>query len=216
MKNFRILILFCLLLISNLNHAQDENKSWIIKYDLISLLGDQVTNSMGVMLGFEHFIKENSSLAFDAMYIFPCSSCGKVYTSITTEKTNGFSLSGEYRFYLIPGKQASTGFHLGPQVYYQYTNADMRETYEGGKENLYQVYRSLFATHAMAGYQLPIAGPLFFNPSFGLGFRFISSRNENKKGNDSGQHEFLYNKDYESGSQWFPSFKINIKIGLIL
>jgi hypothetical protein len=168
---------------------------------------------MGIMLGFEHLLNQNSSVAFDAMYIFPCSACGKPYTSITTDKTNGFSLSGEYRLYLVPGKQEATGFHLGPQVYYQYTIADMPETYDGGKENIYQVYRCLLATHVMAGYQLPLIGPFVFNPSIGLGFRFISSRNENKSGNDSGQHEFLYNKEYESGSQWFPSFKFNIKIG---
>ncbi len=68
----------------------------------------------------------------------------------------------------------------------------------------------------MAGYQLRIAGPLYFDPSAGLGIRYISSRNENKLGSDSGQHEYPYNKNYESGAQWFPSFDISIKIGLKL
>lgn len=214
MRRFRIQLLLVMMFICSFNYAQDVGRGWILKYDIVSLLGDQVTNSMGIMLGIEHFLNEKRSVAIDAMYIFPCSGCGKTYSSIPTDKTNGFSVSGEYRFYIIPGRQPATGFHLGPQVYYQYTVADLPETYDGGKENIYQVYRSLLATHVMAGYQLPIAGPFVFNPSFGLGFRYISSRNENKQGNDSGQHEFLYNKDYESGSQWFPSFKLNIKIGL--
>ena len=58
--------------------------------------------------------------------------------------------------------------------------------------------------------------PFFFDPSLGLGLRYISSRNENKKGNDSGQYEYPYNKDYESGAKWFPSFIMNLKIGLKL
>lgn len=214
MKNLCITFI-SLLLITTSALTQDKTNRWIIKYDLISLLGDQVTNSMGMMLGFEHFLKNNSAISFDAMYIFSCA-CDMPYTRIHTEKTNGFSLSGEYRFYLDQGETQSTGFHLGPQFTYQYTQTEMRETYDGGIENFYQVYRELLAAHAVAGYQLRIAGPLVFDPSFGLGLRYISSRNENKEGTDSGQHEYLYNKDYESGSQWFPSFTINIKIGLKL
>ncbi|MEN8224745.1 MAG: hypothetical protein ABFS05_05225, partial [Bacteroidota bacterium] len=142
--------------------------------------------------------------------------CEKAYTGITTEKTNGYLLSAETRHYIFPGKQTLSGFHLGPQIIYQYTKSEMMETYDGGIENSYQVYRHLLAAHAMAGYQLRIAGPVFFNPSLGLGFRYISSRNENKKGPDSGQHEYPYDKDYESGNKWFPSFTVNIKIGLKL
>ena len=215
MKNIRI-PLFILMLSYTSIYAQESNRDWIIKYDLTSLLGDGVTNSMGVMLGFEHFLDDNRSFTMDAMYIFPCSSCNVPYTKIHTEKTNGFSVAGEFRFYLYQGKEASTGFHLGPQVLYQHTVAEIRETYDGGIENFYQVYRDLLSAHAMAGYQLQLAGPLFFNPSLGLGLRYISSRNENKKGTDSGQHEFPYDKDYESGSQWFPSIVINLKIGLKL
>jgi len=216
MNNIRLFIVIAIMLATGIAHSQEKTHGLIIKYDIMSLLGDQVTNSTGIMMGVEYFNKANRSFAIDAMYIFPCEACGKPYTSITTEKTNGFSLSTENRFYLFPGKHPFTGFHLGPQIYYQYTISDMRETFNEGRENIYQVYRNLFAVHAMAGYQLRIAGPLFFNPSIGLGLRYINSRNENKMGPDSGQHEFPYNKDYESGAEWFLSFKVNLKIGLKL
>jgi hypothetical protein len=216
MKTIQYILCLYIIFISTITFGQDNNKAWMIRYDLISLLGDQVTNSMGVMLGVEHLSGNNKSFAIDIMYIFPCSRCEKPYTSISAEKTNGVLLSVETRYYLFPGKASFSGFHLGPQIYYQYTRSEMRETYDGGIENFYQVNRNLLAAHAMAGYQLQITGPLFFNPSIGLGLRYISSWNENKKGTDSGQHEYPYNKDFESGSKWFPSFTINIKIGLKL
>ncbi len=216
MKTLRYILCLSIILTSTITFSQENSRSWMIKYDFTSLLGDKVTNSMGAMLGLEYSAGGNRSFEFDAMYIFPCSSCGKSYTSITAEKTNGLLLSAESRYYLFPGKHLFTGFHLGPQVYYQYTRSEMRETYDGGTENFYQVYRNLLAAHAMAGYQLRITGPLYFNPAIGLGFRYISSRNENKKGADSGQHEYLYNKDFESGSEWFPSITINLKIGIKL
>ena len=107
MKTLRYLLCLSFLLTSTISFSQERSKSWMIKYDLISLLGDQVTNSMGVMLGLEFLSGENKSFEFDAMYIFPCSSCGNNYTSITTEKTNGFLLSAESRYYLIPENKYS-------------------------------------------------------------------------------------------------------------
>ena len=216
MKIFKLSIVIGIMLTAATTYSQQNTGGVIIKYDIMSLLGDQVTNSMGIMMGVEYFAIKDKSFSLNAMYIFPCANCEQPYTSISTEKTNGFSLSAENRYYLFPGKSPFTGFHLGPQIYYQYTIADMRETYNDGVENIYQVYRNLFAAHAMAGYQLRIAGSLFFDPSLGLGLRYISSRNENKKGNDSGQYEYPYNKDYESGAKWFPSFIMNLKIGLKL
>ncbi len=217
----RTFIIFCSVfyMASMLATAQNDHKSnkyCIIKYDLISLLGDQVTNSMGVKLGFELALQDDRSLGADLMYIFPCSSCGQSYTTVKTEKTTGFMLSAEYRFYLFRGKHPLSGFHLGPQLEYQFTRSEMNETYDNGILNTYQVYRNLVATHAMAGYQFRVTGPLYFNPALGVGLRYISSRNENKKGDDPGQHEFPYNKDFETGAKWFPSITINIKIGLKL
>lgn len=194
------------------SEAQDKNP-WMIKYDFMSLLGDGVTNSMGVKLGAEIPVSDRQSLEFDLMYIFPCPSCTDSYMTIITEKTNGLKLNAEYRFYLLHRPDQISGFHLGPQVFYQYTKADMSETYQNGTANTYHVYRNLVSAHAMVGYQIKIAGPLYFDPAIGFGVRYISSRNENKKGGGSGQHEFIYDKDYESGAQWFPSFTINIKIG---
>lgn len=210
-----IIIMFCLA--NNLLRSQDVTlRGWLLKYDVISLLGDQVSSSMGVRLGVEFMTGRDQSLSADIMYIFPCTSCGEAYTRIETEKTVGFLISADYSFYLITGKQAFSGFHLGPRLAYQFTQADMYETYQNGIPNTYQVYRNMIAAHAMAGYQIRIAGPLYFDPALGFGFRFISSRNENKMGDDPGQHEFIYNKDYESGAQFFPSFDISIKIGLKL
>ena len=214
-----LLILACIFY-SFLSQAQTSDglnrKGIIMKYDLISLLGDQVTNSMGVQLGVEFSAGKNKSLEVDLMYIFPCASCSRPYTSIHTEKVNGIQLSGEYRFYLFSGEKPFSGFHLGPQVLWQHTLAGMHETYNNGVNNDYEVFRDLFTTHAMAGYQFRIVGPLHFDPALGLGLRYISSRNEGKKGEGSGQHEFPYDKDYESGAKWFPSITINLKIGLKL
>ncbi len=201
----------------NLLLSQDVRKNaCIIKYDVISLLGDQVTTSMGVGLGVELMVGSDQSLSTDVMYIFPCKSCGEAYTKIETEKTVGFMVSADYSFYLIPGKHPFSGFHLGPRLAYQYTRSDMYETYQNGVPNTYQVHRNMLSAHAMAGYQFRIAGPLYFDPALGFGVRYISSWSENKKGDDPGQHEFPYDKDFESGAKWFPSFDISIQLGLKL
>jgi hypothetical protein len=188
----------------------------MLKYDVISLLGDQVSNSTGIRLGAEIKNPGNRSLEFDAMFIFPCTSCGGAYYTVETEKTVGFMVSADRRFWLYSGRQAFSGFHVGPRLAYQYTQAEMYETYDNGTPNTYFVYRNMGTLHVMAGYQLCIAGPLYFDPELGIGLRYISSWNKDKKGNDPGQHEFPYDKDYESGSKWFPSFDFNIKLGIKL
>ena len=220
MKRTTIIIVFTIIQMTTITaNAQQEvkhRKGFMIKYDLISLLGDQVSNSMGVRLGFEMLRGTDQAVAADIMYVFPCRSCGQAYTTIETEATVGFMVSGEYRFYLFPGKNAFSGFHVGPQLAYQYTRSEMNETYGNGMPNSYYVYRNQFGIHGMAGYQLGIAGPLYIDPALGLGFRYINSRHEDKLGNDPGQHEFPYDKDFESGARWFPGFDISIKIGLKL
>ncbi|HSG67219.1 MAG TPA: hypothetical protein VK994_00835 [Bacteroidales bacterium] len=216
MKASRIIHLMIAMTITLNINAQDQDRGFIIRYDAISLLGDQTTNSMGVKLGAEYFYRAKSSISLEAMYVFTCDACGESFTKVNTENTNGFSVSAENRNYLVPGKAAFSGFHLGPLVSFLYSSSEMWETFDGGVENHYQVYRYLLTAHVMAGYQFRIAGPLYFNPAFGLGFRFVSSRNENKKGTGSGQHEFPYDKDFESGSKWFPGINISINIGLKL
>jgi len=219
MKHFAFILWSASMLIPYLTNAQsgpEKSKSYLIKYDLISLLGDQVTNSMGIQIGSEIFLTANGSLEADVMIIFPCSSCGKPYTSIKTEKTNGFTLSAAYRYYFYSGVKPSSGFHIGPQALYQYTVSELSETYDDGIPNSYHVYRNMGCLHAMTGYQICIAGPLYFDPVIGLGLRYISSYNRGKKGEGSGQFEFPYNKDFETGSKLFPSVTINLKIGFKL
>ena len=208
-------LLISLLNLMNLSE-QDNKMDFIIKYEFISLLGDQVTNSMGFQLGAELQLKEKQSLTFDAMYIFSCQSCQGAFTRIYTESTHGYMLGSEYRFYLVSEDQKISGFYLGPQILFQHTKSVLRETYDGGIDNQYQVYRDLMAAHVMTGYQLRITGPLYFNPAVGVGIRFVNSRTLNKKGTDSGQHEFPYDKDFESGSKWFPGINACIKLGIKL
>lgn len=191
--------------------SETEKSPWMLKYDFMSLMGDGVTNSMGVKLGVEIPLKNNQSFEFDAMYIFPCAICNSDYFRIKTEKTNGFTLTAEYRFYLLHRPAPMGGFHLGPQIFYTYTKADMLETTKG-QPNTYHVYRNLVSAHAMVGYQAKMARRLYFDPSIGIGLRYISSWNDNKIEAGSDQYEIPYNKPYESGSKWFPSFTINIKI----
>jgi len=220
MERNKILILATfigiLVFTANAQEEKDMKKGFIIKYDLISLLGDQVSNSMGVRLGFEGMTAKDQSISADIMYIFPCKNCGEAYTKIETEKTVGFLISTSYSFYLFNRDIPFRGFHVGPQLAYQYTQSEMLETYDQGVPNTYEVYRNMFTAHAMAGYQMRIAGPLYFDPALGFGLRYISSRNKSKKGSDPGQHEFPYDKDYESGASWFPSIDISIIIGLKL
>jgi len=210
------MIIGMLVFTANAQEEYNPKKGFIIKYDLISLLGDQVSNSMGVRLGFEGMTVKDQSIGADIMYIFPCKNCGKAYTKIETEKTVGFLVSANYSFYFFNREDPFRGFHIGPQLAYQYTRSEMPETYDQGVPNTYEVYRNMFTAHAMAGYQINILGRLYFDPALGFGLRYISSRNENKKGSDPGQQEFPYDKDYESGAGWFPSIDISIKIGLKL
>ena len=214
MKTIRILFGTIILWLGLCAYSQEDANPVILKYDLVSLLGDQVTNSAGILLGLEKFIRPRHSVNLDAMYIFPCAGCGKSYTSINTESTKGLSVSAGARYYPFVKNGTATGFFFGPLFSYQFTRSEMWEASDTDGENHYQVYRSLFSAHVMAGYQIRIIGPFFFDPSIGLGTRFVSSRNENKTGTDSGQHEFLYDKDFESGSKWFPSLTFSIKIGL--
>lgn len=220
MKELKKMIagLLCLFIVATAASQESPlgKPGFMLKYDVISLLGDQVSKSAGVRLGIEFAAGNNSSIETDVMFIFPCASCGKPYTTINTESTRGFSLSAGYRYYLFSEDPGFKGFHIGPQILYQYTESDMPETYDNGISNTYFVYRNLLAFHAMAGYQLRIAGLLMFNPVVGIGTRYISSINANKKQSGTGQHEFPYNKDYENGSQWFPSVIIELKIGLKL
>lgn len=190
--------------------SETEDKPWMIKYDFMSLMGDGTTTSMGVKLGVEIPLKNNQSFEIDAMYIFPCAACKTDYFRIKTEKTNGFTLTAEYRFYLLHRPAPMGGFHLGPQVFYTYTKADMLDT-PGIPSTTYHVYRNLVAAHAMVGYQARMARRLYFDPSIGIGLRYISSWNEYKIEDGSDRYEFPYNKPYEWGSQWFPSVTINIK-----
>lgn len=212
-----IILLFTMLTVSHPIWSQEgEKNGFIIKYDVISLLGDQVSNSSGIRLGAEVRSGNNRTLVFDAMFIFPCKSCGETFYAVETEKTVGFMVSADHRFWLYAGKQAFSGFHVGPRLAYQYTQAEMYETYDNGVPNNYFVYRNMGTFHLMAGYQLCIAGPLYFDPELGIGLRYISSWHKGKIGNDPGQHEIPYDKEYDSGSKWFPSFDFNIKIGLKL
>ncbi len=216
MNTKQILIAAITLCMSYLVSGQDIKNPIILKYDVISLLGDQVTNSMGVKLGAEYFVTPRHAAGADLMYIFPCSNCSKPYTSIKTESTRGYSVSLFYRYYIHDGIERPEGFYLGPHASYQRTQSEMWEGSDEFGENLYQVYRDLLSFHLMAGYQLNIAGPVYFDPSLGLGVRYISSRSLNKLGTGGGVHEFPYDKDFESGSKWFPSLCFSIKIGIKL
>ena len=216
MKKLNILTIIMFISFHPIWSQEGEKNGLIIKYDVISLLGDQVSNSAGIRLGAEVRNGSNRSLVFDAMFIFPCQSCGGAYYTVETEKTVGFMVSADHRFWLYSGKKAFSGFHVGPRLAYQYTRAEMYETYDNGTPNNYFVYRNMGTIHVMAGYQLWIAGPLYFNPELGIGLRYISSWHKDKKGGEPGQHEFPYDKDYESGSKWFPSFDFNIKLGIKL
>lgn len=218
MKKRSIILWFTIVLLTSGGFAQGEKaeqRGLVLKYDLLSLLGDQVTNSMGIRLGAEIPAGNFSSVSADLMYIFPCANCGQTYTSIKTGKTSGYQVSEEYRYYLKPGKHVSGGFYLGQQLLYQRTNSEMNET-NNGTPDTYNVYRDMFALHALAGYQLRIVGRLFFDPSAGIGCRYISSQTKNKKGHDPGQYEYFYNKNFEEGSSWFFSLNLQLKIGLKL
>jgi len=219
MKKFSTIIItaiFSLHVLTLSGQAESAKPGFTAWYDLMSLLGDQVSNSTGIGIGAEVATWPGQGLEAGLMYIFHCASCGKPYTSITTDDMRGYRISAAYRFYVFQSKTPMSGFHLGPAAEYQHTAYEMDETYGGGIPNTYRVYRNLVAAHAMAGYRIRVAGPLYLDPELGLGIRYISSRNEGKMGAGPGQHEFLYNKDFESGAQWFPSIQASIKIGFKL
>lgn len=216
MKKAFTLFIIMLITLHPIWSQEDKENDLIIKYDVISLLGDQVSNSSGVRLGLEVMYSSDRSLAFDVMFVFPCASCTGAYYTIETERTVGFMVSADHRFWLYRADIPISGFHLGPRLAYQFTQSEMSETYDNGTPNNYHVYRHMIGLHAMAGYQFRIVGPIYFNPEIGFGTRYISSRDEGKIGDDPGQHEFPYDKDYESGSKWFPSIDFNLKIGLKL
>jgi hypothetical protein len=180
----------------------------------MGLLGDQVSNSLGVRVGFEHRPGSKHAYGADIMSVFPCKTCGQAYARVKSEMTVGVLVSAEYRNYLFTGKTSCDGFHLGPRLAYQFTVSELNETLGSNIQNAYDVKRHMVTAHMMAGYQLQVTGPLYLDPSLGLGIRYISSRSPDKKGTDPGQKEFPYNKDFESGRKFFPSVDISIALGL--
>jgi len=124
-KTSTLYIIIVFLTSHSLQSQEDIQRNCILKYDVISLLGDQVSNSMGVRLGAEIMYDDKKSLVFDAMYIFPCNSSGGAYTKVETENTVGFMVSADYRFYLFQREHAIGGFHIGPRLAYQFTRSEM-------------------------------------------------------------------------------------------
>ena len=135
MKIFKLSIVIGIMLTAATTYSQQKTSGVIIKYDIMSLLGDQVTNSMGIMMGVEYFAKKDKSFSLDAMYIFlHVLIVGSLIQVLVLKKPMVFHYQLRTDTTSFPGKSPFTGFHLGPQVHYQYTIAEMRETYNGGVE----------------------------------------------------------------------------------
>jgi uncharacterized protein YxeA len=216
MKNILVLLfVICSFFVFGQNQSDIENKPVkIIKFDISSLMGDQVTNSSGIQLGLEIELKDNLSFEQDLMYIFKYDRSYKRYFEITCENINGIKSVSELRYYFKKDIDPKfTDIYMAPNLILQYTNAIREENDEYGTPNNYQVNRFVFALHGKIGLQFALYKNLYLDISTGLGVRNISSNAIGKKSNNNNEHEFLYGKLYDNGSEWFISLTGSFRLG---
>jgi len=200
------------------NSVEQKTKAEkIIKFDIGSLLGDMATNSTGIQLGIESELKDSYSFEQDLMYIFKFDRNNYQFPKIDIENIYGLKSSSELRYYLRKGiKPILTDVYWGHNLILQYTYAK-RKQFDNQDKDYYFVNRFVFAFHEKIGLQFSLYKNIYFDISFGIGIRYISSNTVNDEfNNNNNESEYPYVKPYNSGSKWFPSITGGYKIGFKL
>lgn len=213
-KNKIILIVVLAFLISNNNSfCQDslkiKQRNFLIKIPPFLLIGDFITNSMGIPINIEIKLKRNLSFSQTFSYIIPNRYNGDFLT-VDVDNIRGIRTDSEIKRFLN-NRNNLTGFYLGTHILYQYTDAFTTL-------NNIRVFRNLFALHEKIGWQYIGKKGFIFDSAIGIGARYISSHtncNCNIYGieYESGLIFSPYNKPYAYGSKWFFSLNTTLAIG---
>jgi hypothetical protein len=213
MKYFFVFILFIIpILIKGQDNSNNKTELYF-KYSPLSLLGDGVTNSIGIQLGLEYKLKNQIGIQQDIMYIFLFSHKNQNFFTINVNNINGIRSITELRFYLNKENQHLEGIYIAPQLIYQYTKAIRTQSLVNQDVNEYCIKRNVIAFHGKLGWQLVNKCRFILDVSCGVGLRYIASFNSGKIPDHSIDYEFPYSKDYDSGSKIFPSFIMALNIG---
>ena len=162
-----------------------------------------------------------NSLGIDLGYIIYYGSPAKGDISIPVKNVKGFYSNIEYRHYYHQSKRYK--FYYGVNFVYQNSKTTREEEilnytinppYATVFINNYIVVRELYAAHIKAGIRMQYHN-FVFDPTIGIGVRYITSTAIDKVGTDNGEYEIPYNKPFDNGSKWFPSINYNFKIGYV-
>ncbi len=187
----------------------------IIKFDIVGLMGDGVTNSSGIQLGVEMELKKSFSFEQDLMYIFKFDSDNPPFFETEVENILGLKSVSEFRYYFKKDIDPKlTDVYIAPGLILQYTTASRKQSDKLQNTNNYIVNRFVFAFHGKLGIQFELYKNLLLDISAGLGIRYVSSNSSGEKDGYIYGPEYVYGKKYNSGSQWqFPSMTGSFRIG---
>lgn len=182
-----------------------------IKIDLLRFMPDMIGIKYGCLcVGMEQHFKIKNSINLDLGIVNDYGSTdGKKMFSIKAKSVSGYFLGLGYRRYYKDTKKAK--FYLAFDGFAQNIKIEREEVYYN-EFNTYVVDRSMFAFHIKYGIKI-IYSHFVFDPSLGIGVRYIMSDAIGRKHNYNSSYELPYNKKLETGSKLFPSVNYNIKIG---
>jgi len=101
----------------------------VIKFDL-----GQIGNLGGVGFSYERMIKEQLSVSFGIIGKYNTASVGGFGSNIGSQKTSGFGISPEIRYYAIPNYNAPRGLYLN--AFYNYYNESYEEKYTNSNNDV--------------------------------------------------------------------------------
>lgn len=209
-------LMFTLLNIGVANSQQkveDDFKAMkVIKFDVVGLAGDWVTNSSGVCFGLEYGLKPKMSFEQDFTYLFDAEN-GQSIFNILVEELSGIRSNTELHYYFDENTSSNlTGLYWGPNFVFQYTNAERKQLTASGY-NSYTVHRYFTALYLKIGFQDKLFGNLLINISVGAGPLYLSSTSDNKQKTYITESEYPYGKEYDAGSKWELAPSFNLRVG---
>ncbi len=176
-------------------------------------------NIKWITMGYERDFAKKLSINFSAGFAFHFPENKNSMTSIPfVKKSKGFDLSPEIKKYV------KNNIYIGAQLYFQHTLTSRTqdvldyityipiETYHYKTIN-YSVNRTAIAVHVKLGKKYTFKNGILIDNSIGLGVRYINSYSTGKKEFQSTSYEIPYNKPFDNGNAFFPSFVYHLKVG---
>ncbi|MCC6369882.1 MAG: DUF3575 domain-containing protein [Bacteroidia bacterium] len=218
------LTLLFLILLQISYKAQTNTKKLVLSTSLFEFIPDIKLNTSNYNLGVEFRLSNLVSLSTNFGMVKSVGTPQGFFV-IPSIKTEGFKAQVEFRIYhnRLHEKQLR-GFHFGPQFVYKFTQTTREETVldyvdnnpypnsQHYKLNTYTVNRFVTKLNLKLGYQFLIRGGLVIDPSLGFGAQYISSKADNRLGNNAANDE-PWGKLFDTGSDFYPNLSFQLKAG---